>query len=99
MPYPSEHAARLLDPNTPHVRVRRSSGSGGGRVHGAKVPGSIDVIWYVVKTSEGREAPVAQALRFPTRRWTAEQARAWLKENEIKPKLFEPAAKSKNGGN
>ena len=77
-----------------HIRVRRTHGSGDGTVQGVKVPSSIDIIWYIVKTNEG-EAPIAQALRFPVERWTEAEARKWLKDNGIKYILFEPAAGSK----
>lgn len=92
MPYPNEHAARLLDPGTEHVRIRRTKGSGAGTVQGVKIPGSIDVIWYITRASSGEMAPRAQALRFPVRRWTAEAARKWLSANKIKTMKFEPAA-------
>ncbi|MCK4960822.1 MAG: hypothetical protein KAT00_15520 [Planctomycetes bacterium] len=93
MPYPNEHAARLLSPGTEHIRIRRTKGSGAGTVQGAKIPGTVDVIWYVVRGSGGEMVPRAQALRFPTRNWTAEQAKSWLGKNNIKVMLFEPAAK------
>lgn len=92
MPYPNEHAARLLDPGTARERIRRTKGSGAGMVQGVKIPGTIDVIWYIVRGSGGEMIPRAQALRFPVGRWTAEQAKAWLSKNEIKVKRFEPAA-------
>lgn len=91
MPYPNEHAARLLDPGTENVRIRRTKGSGKGTVQGVKVPSTIDVIWYITKSSSGEMVPRAQALRFPIRNWTAEKARNWLSENKIKAKKFEPA--------
>lgn len=91
-PYPNEHAARLRDPGMAHVRVRRSSGSGDGMVQGVKVPSSIDIIWYIVKTAAGGEAPVAQALRFPKDKWTEAEAKNWLSKNKIKKVSFEPAS-------
>lgn len=93
-PLPNEHSARLLNPNTPHIRVRRTSGSGDGAVQGVKIPATIDIIWYIVK-SEGKEVPRAQALRFPTKNWTEAEARKWLKDNKIKYLSFEPAEKTK----
>jgi ATP-dependent protease ClpP protease subunit len=90
-PFPNEHAARLLDPKTKHIRVRRTSGSGDGTVQGVKVPTSIGIIWYVIKQG-GREFPRAQSLRFPTKNWTEEKARKWLKDNKIKFLLFEKAS-------
>jgi hypothetical protein len=95
MPYPNEHAARLLSPNTENVRIRRTKGSGAGTVQGVKIPSSIEVIWYIIKGGGGQMVPRAQALRFPKRRWTAEQARSWLSKNKLKFMKFEPAAESK----
>lgn len=95
MPYPSEHAARLLSPDIEKVRVRRTSGSGNATVKGVKIPSSIDVIWYIVKTSEGEEVPRAQALRFPISQWTAAEAKKWIEKNEINPMSFEKAASQK----
>jgi ATP-dependent protease ClpP protease subunit/cytochrome c556 len=92
MPYPNEHAARLLDPDTPHLRVRRTHGSGDGYVQGVHVPDTIDIIWYIIVSEEKKEVPVAQALRFPIKHWTEKEARNWLEENKIKYILFEPAS-------
>jgi ATP-dependent protease ClpP protease subunit len=91
-PYANEHSARLLSPNTSHIRVRRTNGSGQGTVQGVKIPASISIIWYITK-SGNQEIPRAQALRFPISRWSEQQARAWLKNNKIKFMLFEPASK------
>ena len=96
LPFPNEHAARLKSPEslTPFERVTRTRGSGDGTVQGVTIPKSISVIWYVVKR-EGKEVPVPQTLRFPTRVWTEAEARAWLKKNKIDFMMFEPAS----GGN
>jgi len=93
MPYPNEHSARLLSPDLKNIRVRRSAGSGQGMIQGVKVPNSIDVIYFITR-SEGGEIARAQALRFPVSKWTEESARAWLKNNNIKSLLFEPAAEA-----
>jgi ATP-dependent protease ClpP protease subunit len=95
-PFANEHSARLLDPDLEHIRVRRTKGSGAGRVQGVKVPNSISIIWYIVKTSEGKEAPRAQSLRFPITTWTEKEARKWLKDNEIKYILFEKATEAED---
>jgi ATP-dependent protease ClpP protease subunit len=94
MPFSGEHAARLKSPEMQHIRVRRTSGSGDGNVQGVKVPNSIDIIWYIIKTKEG-EAPIAQTLRFPLSNWTEEAAKEWLKKNNIKFMSFEPASEKK----
>jgi len=97
MPYPNEHAARLKSPDMEHIRVRRTKGSGKGTVQGVKIPTSISVIWYIVK-KDGEEVPVAQALRFPTSKWSASEAKSWLKDHDIKYILFEEATGEKRGG-
>jgi ATP-dependent protease ClpP protease subunit len=96
MPYNNEHAARLKSPEMQHLRVRRTSGSGDGNVQGVKVPSSIDVIWYIIKTKDG-ESPIAQTLRFPVKDWTPEAAKEWLTKNNIKYMSFEAAEKPKKG--
>lgn len=94
-PFANEHAARLLSPTIPKIRVRRTSGSGKGTVQGVKIPESIDIIWFIQRI-RGREVPRAQSLRFPVSTWTESEARAWLKKKKIKAILFEPAKKTKS---
>ena len=84
MPFSQEHSARLLDPSTPHVRVRRSKN---GTVQNVKLPENISTIWFI----DGNEHPQAQALRFPVKNWTEAGARKYLKDNKIKYQKFEPA--------
>jgi hypothetical protein len=95
MPFPNEHSARLISPGSlKPIRVRRTKGSGKARVKGVIVPKNISVIWFIIRR-EGKEVPVAQALRFPIKDWTVERARKWVKDNKIKPILFEPAEPKK----
>ena len=94
-PYPNEHSARLIDPPNEYIRVRRTNGSGDGTVQGVKIPETIAVIWYIVK-KDGKEVPIAQALRFPTKNWTAAEAKKWLKDKGIKYKSFEEAENGKS---
>lgn len=85
-PYPNEHSARLVDP-AKFDDFRRTMG---GTVRGVKVPATIAVIWgHLIGEDDSTWAP--QALRFPTKDWTAEAAKAWLKDKGIKFLSFEPA--------
>lgn len=92
-PYPNEHSARLQDPDKFDPKsFRRTKG---GLLYGSKkLPKTIDVIWGKLKDkSKPTDPPIPQALRFPTSDWTVTKAKKWLKDNEIKVVLFEPAKK------
>ena len=78
MPYPNEHAARLNDPGK-YDKIRRENGKFGA---------GIDAIWGV--TEEGKAE--LQAIRFSKSKFTPEQAKAWLKEHDKSPILFEAAS-------
>lgn len=91
MSFQNEHSSILFSSDLDHVRVRRTQGSSNGTVQGIKVPKTISVVWFIVK-SNGMEVPRAQSLRFPTRDWTESEAQDWLRRNEITSILFEPAA-------
>jgi len=94
MPYPNEHAARLRQPGEFKEQpdwaqkgqkfARTSDGTIFGKV---KVPSTIDVIWGQLKTQSGKTA-APQALRFPTKNWTAEKAKKWLADNVVKYDSF-----------
>lgn len=91
-PYPNEHAARLRDPDDfDSDSFRRTAG---GTLYGKiKVPTTISIIWgKLTGSSDPSDNPIPQALRFPTKDWTADEAKAWIKENNIKPLSFEPAS-------
>jgi hypothetical protein len=78
-PFPNEHACRLEDPDK-YIRFRREND---------KFKKGIHAIWGV----QGGDKPVElQALRFDKEKFTASDARAWLKEHEYKCTLFEPAS-------
>jgi len=91
MPYPNEHSARLKDPDdfAADSFRRKADGTIYGKI---KVPATIDVIWGKLKGKDAPDdQPIPQALRFPTKDWTASEAKAWLEENKIKYVSFEPA--------
>lgn len=84
MPFPHEHAARLRDPEAfVPGSFRRSNGKFG--------PG-IDPIFGRLKTTGKMEV---QTIRFSAERFTAAQARAWLKRNGYRPIEFEEATMTK----
>lgn len=85
-PYPNEHAARLLDPDQFDRFRRTRDGKLWNRI---KVPNTVFVIWGRFKNSDDW---AAQALRFPVKDWTADEALKWLKENEVDYMEFEPAS-------
>jgi len=86
-PYPNEHSARLVDPAKFDKFRRKADGK---LYNSIKVPATIDVIWGHLKDGEDDDW-AAQALRFPTKDWTEAEAKAWLKDNEVKYTDFEPA--------
>ena len=93
MPYPNKHSARLKNPDDFDPKsFRRTEG---GTLYGKiKVPATIGIIWGKLKGKAKPSDPVVpQALRFPTKNWTEEHARKWLKDNNIKPISFEPASR------
>jgi Transcription factor regulating root and shoot growth via Pin3 len=83
VPYPNEHAARIHSPGQ-YVKFRRDNGRLGpgiDAIFGIKKDGSTDI----------------QAIRFDKTKYTAQQARHWLKTHKFKPIAFEPAAAPKKG--
>jgi hypothetical protein len=77
-PYPNEHACRLEDPGK-YIRIRRENDKFGAGIH---------AIWGVQAGSKPVEL---QAIRFSLSKFTAAEARAWLKSHDYKCKMFEPA--------
>ncbi len=78
-PYPNEHACRLEDPDQ-YIRFRRQNNKFGEGIH---------AIWGI----KGGGKPVElQSIRFSKERFTIDEAKKWLKDNDYKCKLFEPAS-------
>ena len=91
MPYPNEHAARITKPEG-YDRFTRSDKT--------NTPKSSP-IWPIVNGGisvilgwKGNKSEI-QAFRFPTDKFTEAQARAWIKDNDVKVISFEPAAEIK----
>jgi hypothetical protein len=78
MPYPGYHSARINNPDKyPKKRYGKD-----------KFGTGIDVIWGITDTGKSE----VQAIRFDKTKFTAEEARAWLKKHpEHKVISFEPA--------
>lgn len=83
MPYPNEHAARLRDPAR-YERFRRENNKFAKGVH---------AIWGILRGGKTE----LQAIRFDAGKFTADEARKWLKAHNFKPILFEPATEEKEG--
>ena len=77
MPYPNEHRARLLNPGGCTETYGRQ-----------EITPGISHIRCVLK-STGKWA--TQAVAFKKSRFTAEEARKWLKDHDVKYTLFEAA--------
>ncbi len=78
-PYPNEHACRLEDPGK-YIRIRRENDKFGKGIH---------AIWGVQAGSKPVEL---QAIRFDKTKFTAAEARSWLKSHKYTCKMFEPAS-------
>jgi hypothetical protein len=83
MPYPNEHAARLVDPRE-FDEFSRKNDAGGPGVH----------FIYGIKAGE---ATRIQAVRFDAQKFTPDEAKAWLKEHDMEPIQFEEAVTGDEG--
>lgn len=77
MPYPTEHAARLVDPSG-FDRFARQNDKFGDGVH---------AIWGI---KDGKAH--LQAIRFDKSKFSVDEAKSWLKSHDYSPKSFEPAS-------
>jgi hypothetical protein len=81
MPYPSEHAARLMSPSEfAKDSFRRVNNKFGPGIHA------------IFAKKDGETKLVLQAIRFERRKFSAEKAREWLKEHGHSPIAFESAS-------
>jgi hypothetical protein len=78
MPYPNEHAARIIDPNDfEKDSFRREN--------------PTDGISIIIGKLKGQDTMTAQAYRFDKKEYTTSEAKNWLKEHNIDYISFEPA--------
>jgi len=82
MPYPNEHAFRLVEPDN-FIRFRRENN---------KLGSGIDVIWGVPKQG----AVEIQAIRFKVDEHTYKDAKKWIKAHGYEPILSEKAGAMSN---
>jgi hypothetical protein len=82
MPFPNFHAARIKKPNL------FEKGS-------FKVKKITDGVNLIVGKLKGKTKMTGQSYRFKKDVFSVEQAKAWLKENDITPILFEEAGPKK----
>lgn len=79
MPYPNYHSARIKNPGLfARVRVFNTSKEG---------------IMFYGGPLKGKTLTTLQAIRFPKSKFTAAQAKKWLKDHKQNYILFEPAGK------
>jgi HK97 family phage prohead protease len=80
MPYPNEHAARVMQPSEFTEKSFRRKNIARG------------IVLIVGKLKDGTGEMVEQAYRFNVRYFTALQAKDWLKDNNVEYISFEPAS-------
>lgn len=85
MPMPSEHSARIKDPGQ-YDEFRRENDKFGEGIH---------AIWGIKGQGEDRKSEL-QAIRFDAKKFSAEEAKKWLKEHNIEFISFEPASEEKS---
>jgi len=83
-PYPNEHAARIRDPEEFEENSFRRKALEGEK--------GIDIIIGKLK---GEKNTTTQSYRFKIENWTDDEAKKWLKDHNIKYKVFEPASGKK----
>ncbi|KPL82652.1 hypothetical protein SE15_11175 [Thermanaerothrix daxensis] len=80
MPYPNEHAARLVDPSRfEEDSFRRVNDKFGEGIHA------------IFGRLKGEDSLTLQAIRFDADKFSAEEARQWLRDHDYQPLEFEEA--------
>ncbi|MBA7647343.1 hypothetical protein ES703_55115 [subsurface metagenome] len=94
---PNEHSARIKSPDLFDEKTFKRTPN--GTIYGKiKVPATAAVLWGKLKGSaKPSDNPIPASIRFPTDNWTVAQAKAWLKDNNVKYERFEAASKSLEG--
>lgn len=77
-PYPNEHAARVKDPGAFQEGSFRSKALKGG-------------VRIIIGRLKGETTTTTQSYRFAADKYTAAEAKAWLKEHDVKYSAFEAA--------
>src|SRR5574343_494712 len=86
MPYPNFHAARVRDPGDFVDSSFRSK----------ELPDTKGILLVMGKLkSDKNGSMVAQVYRFPKDSYTVDEAKKWLRDNNVKYILFEPAKEEK----
>jgi len=80
MPYPNEHAARMMDPGACDEKSYRRKRAGDG----------VSLI-----LCKQEDKMVAQAYRFDKDKFSEEEAKAWMDKHDLKYMKFEPASNVK----
>jgi hypothetical protein len=84
MPYPNFHACRVAEPGSfiqstfRNMTLPKSEGGKGG-------------VQVIMAKKESGGSMMAQAYRFPVELYTEDEAKAWLKKNNVKCLSFEAA--------
>ena len=82
-PYPNEHAARVRDPGDFEANSFRSK----------ELP-KANGVRIILGRLKGQTTTTTQAYRFPIESFTADEAKTWLKDHDVKGASFEPAKKA-----
>lgn len=83
MPYINEHAARIISPEKFQKKSFRRK----------NIYNGIDII---IGKLIGQDSMTTQAYRFDAKKYTANEAKKWLKDHKISYISFEPATKKTN---
>lgn len=79
-PYPGFHAARMVEPGKFDEESFRT-----------KILDKTTGLAAIMGKLKGESSMTIQAYRFPKDKYTAEEARKWLKDHDLKPVSFEKA--------
>lgn len=92
MPFPNEHAARQVEPDKKIFKTFRRTKTWKGN----NLPDGVSFI-FGIKRKKGPRGGVTQiqSIRFDKNKFTATQAKTWLKKHKFKISGFEKALSKK----
>ncbi|MCK4374723.1 MAG: hypothetical protein KAX19_05315, partial [Candidatus Brocadiae bacterium] len=84
MPYGTVHSARLKDPKL-YIRIRKEENKFGPGIHAQ----------WGIRRKAGKETAELQSIHFDASKFSAGEAKQWLRSHDYRPILFEPAQPQK----